>query len=122
VKGPCAFLSSRQRLQVANGPSTVIDHLLLGKFTESDTEVMVFQISEMVSKGLEYLTGKWSSLEMVSISPDVEFHIRQNYAWSRLPPSVKAVSGKTVSLSPRLKIKLVMIWIYRSDIVHPECM
>jgi len=54
VKGPCAFLSSHQRLQIDNGPSTVIDHLHLGKFTESDTEVMVFQIGEMVTKVLEY--------------------------------------------------------------------
>ena len=29
---------------------------------------------------------------MVSITPDVEFHIRSNTQWPKLPPSVKAVS------------------------------
>lgn len=28
---------------------------------------------------------------MVSITPEVEFHIRQNFTWTRLPTSVKAV-------------------------------
>ena len=33
-----------------------------------------------------------SESRMVSITPDVEFHIRSNTQWPKLPPSVKAVS------------------------------
>jgi len=43
---------------------------------------------------------------MVSISPDVEFHIRQNYAWSRLPPSVKASLGNAPGLYDRAVMEI----------------
>ncbi len=33
------------------------------------------------------------SEEMVSITPEVEFHIRQNFPWTKLPSSVKAVGS-----------------------------
>lgn len=43
--------------------------------------------------------GRWlaSRGRMVSITPEVEFHIRQNFPWTKLPSSVKAVSRSPIS-------------------------
>ena len=71
-------------LQIASEHAVIVSVLTLDalQISESHDRLVNIEILQIASE----------HAVMVSISQDVELHIHHNYAWSRLPPSVKAVS------------------------------